>query len=557
MLHHCHLLFGLLFRSQTKGVQGLVSNNRAARSHGRSEHHFPFTIALNRSLTSSSLPTSPALHFGLFKMSLNDTSEENKVALPTTPIQSTTPTTESPRSILTSPDRPRRSSGRRVSFANLDSNNKNRNSMPVTRRENRQGFSDLASALGGVDTTTFLFGSSEDDPPRQPKSRPTSGILHMSKNNDDFPVLLRSDITSAPMSLTASSDALEQNYNQQNNDSHDDGGWPAEFAPQSTRASMPPAPSHAGNYLCSEPPTLPGLASAGFDRNSLPKNDDSISAANRHSMGARMTFTETKRPALLPTPMASGSSSRVPTKLQTSFSTSSVPTVGSLANGNSSNGNGTVTPTTTSSNMSAEQRFHNHNASLGRIPPGASNNRHSRDLSTILDKVEPEPTMSPPSASVLHAQAAAFGPSAGFGFNKGSESFTPSAITSPAGGVALNLQSPISNSAGLSSMYGFNTMPNISASNNQNKQMQTLGAALNGSNLNEQPGQTQFAQSGQPQFSQFQNYQQQFPNAFASFQPFTPGQGVRTQDSQVRVIQQRRAQAGEGMWQEYETGEYD
>jgi hypothetical protein len=473
----------------------------------------------------------------------------------TTPSPSHSPssTTESPRSILASPDKPRRSLGRRVSFAKSIpfSLNKNRNSMPVTRRENRQGFSDLASALGGVDTTAFLFGTSEEDPPSTSRSRPTSGILHMSKNNDDFPVLLRSDMTSASMSLSASSEAFE-NHNQQSKDLHDDGGWPAEFAPQSTRASMPPVPAHSGNYMRSESPTLPGLAVAGVDRNSPPKNDDSITAANRHSMGARMTFTETKRPALLPTPLAPGSSSRVPTKLQTSFSTSSVPTVNSLTNGSNSNGNGAVTPTTSSSNISAEQRFHNHNASLGRIPPGASNNRHSRDLSTILDRLEPESLMSPPNASVLHAQAAAFGPSNGFNYNKTPESLTASAITSPTGGVALNLQSPTSGGATLGALYGFNAMPNFSSSNSQNVQLHALNAAMNGINLNPQSGQSQFPQPGQSQFAQLPNYQQQFTNAFGNFQPFTPGQGSRPQDSQARIIQQRRAQSGEGTWTKFE-----
>jgi hypothetical protein len=61
-----------------------------------------------------------------------------------------------------------------------------------------------------------------------------------------------------------------------------------------------------------------------------------------------------------------------PPKLQSSFSANDVPTVKSSTSGSLLGVN---------TNNHAQQHFHNHNASLGRIPAGALPNRHSRELS--------------------------------------------------------------------------------------------------------------------------------------------------------------------------------
>lgn len=372
--------------------------------------------------------------------------------------------------------------------------------MPVTRRDHRQGFADLASALGGVDTASFLFGDDEQTTRKQ-TSRPASGILSMAKNGDNFPVLIRSDqnATSAAMSLSASSDALDLANSQQHELEDDNGGWPSAFSPPNNRASMPPTTSGIAALLQSDAPPdiIPLPASSG-------RTSPTKQSANRHSMGARMAFTETKRPSLLPTPGSSLSSMRIPTKLQTSFSTSSVPTVSSLNNGTT---NPSPTGAMTPSQMTAEQRFHNHNASLGRVPAGAVNNRHSRDLSTILDvRSEQESANSPLTTSSLHAQAPIFN------------------------GTTAKAQEP----AGLASAFNA-TGANYNAYLQQlQPQMQMLNAAMNN---------MQLAQHGQPQmFAQVPGFQQP-SSGYGHFQQFSNARG---QDSQARIMQQRRNQGSGG-----------
>lgn len=62
-----------------------------------------------------------------------------------------------------------------------------------------------------------------------------------------------------------------------------------------------------------------------------------------------------------------------PPKLQTSFSAGEIPTAKSVSSA-------TMTPSS-NANAHANNHFHHHNASIGRIPPGAVK-RHSRELST-------------------------------------------------------------------------------------------------------------------------------------------------------------------------------
>jgi hypothetical protein len=400
--------------------------------------------------------------------------------------------------------------------------------MPVTRRDHRQGFADLASALGNVDTTAFLFGD-EEEQPRKQNSRPASGILSMSKNGDNFPVLIRSDVTSAAMSQSTSNDALDRVHSQNMEAENNLRGWSSAFAPHNVRASMPPVATFAGTFLRPESPP-----SGGVDLSQLAQSGDTSptknASANRHSMSARVTFTETKRPAPLPNPAAANSSSRVPTKIMTSLSASSVPTVSSL---NDNAGSALVTPTS----ATAEQRFHSHNASLGRIPAGAINNRHSRDLSTILDNVEPESRTQASANSVLHAQAPTFGPTPRIFPTKTSESAGPMSPTN-----------------GLPGQTGQGTYISMD-------QMHILNAALNTMQI--QPG--QLAQQQGFQAQPLQPFQAQGYNPGYQSQGFQPAQyqagpvgysnyqqynGVRGQDSQARVIQQRRTQGGEGMYRQ-------
>jgi hypothetical protein len=67
---------------------------------------------------------------------------------------------------------------------------------------------------------------------------------------------------------------------------------------------------------------------------------------------------------------------------------------------------------TANANNHAQQHFHNHNASLGRIPAGAMPNRHSRELSSDanLAAVRDQTRAFPSIQSALQASAAPFGP---------------------------------------------------------------------------------------------------------------------------------------------------
>ena len=130
--------------------------------------------------------------------------------------------------------------------------------------------------------------------------------------------------------------------------------------------------------------------------------DSSVRKPQRHSMGVAFSDpTKLEQPGV---PTSTASISR-PTSLQSSYSTNDLPTVktsSSLASN--------VTPPKTH----AEQHLHNHNASMGRIPLGAVNNRQSRDLAARLSLTEQKNEESNQTGlsnqSALQASAAPFGP---------------------------------------------------------------------------------------------------------------------------------------------------
>ena len=203
--------------------------------------------------------------------------------------------------------------------------------------------------------------------------------------------------------------------------------------------------------------------------------------------------------------------------IQSSYSTSDIPTV------KNTNGLGaTITPPKTH----AQQHFHNHNASLGRIPPHAvnnstmnnnsvanavnnavnnvTNNRHSREFSGGEGRREEQSNGYGYFQSGLQASAAPFGPSATAASPTESVASAVSNMNmaqyaSPAyyGGYGMQLIN-----MGMSPMHMANPLP----FNNSMQAYQSQGS-----------------------FSQYPNY----------------GPPGRFADSQARVIQQRRLQNGE------------
>lgn len=164
---------------------------------------------------------------------------------------------------------------------------------------------------------------------------------------------------------------------------------------------------------------------------------------------------------------------------------------------------GIITPTKTQ----AQQQFHNHNASLGRIPLHAVNNRHSRELSGGENRREDQNTYNYLSSG-LQASAAPFGPSV--------------PIASAPESIPNGIQQTNNNSYAAPAFYGGYGM-----------QLMSMGMTP--------------IQMGNP--LAFNNPIPAFPvqATFNMYQAQAYGQQPRFADSQARVIQQRRVQNGEGI----------
>ncbi len=193
-----------------------------------------------------------------------------------------------------------------------------------------------------------------------------------------------------------------------------------------------------------------------------------------------------------------------PPKLQQSFSTSDVPTVKNPINTNGLGAN---------ANNHAQQHFHNHNASIGRIPAGAMPNRHSRELSSeaAAGLAGRDAAGYPTISSTLQAQATPFGPTSS---QPQTSAATTASISSPA---SSNGPYPYYNGANYGGTNGgagaYGTMPLM---------MSMQGLSLNG---------------GPSAVYSPQNY----PGYHAMY-----SNGPRAQDSQARVIQSRRQLDSEG-----------
>ena len=188
--------------------------------------------------------------------------------------------------------------------------------------------------------------------------------------------------------------------------------------------------------------------------------------------------------------------------LSNSFSTNDLPTLKS---------NPTVSAMA-SQPTHAEKHFHNHNASMGRFPANGVNNRISRDLgSNNATNAIPESRRDEQVnglkalQSDLHANATPFGPTTSAG--------------SPAEPVSGVMTPP--------SMQGFANPAYYG------------GYGMNMMNMN--MAQMQLGGMG-PFANQMSMYQGQNPyGAFSAY-----NQAGRFQDSQARVMQQRRAQTNDG-----------
>ncbi|ORY10564.1 armadillo-type protein [Clohesyomyces aquaticus] len=365
----------------------------------------------------------------------------------------------------------------------------NRMSMPVTNLD-RGGLPDLASVLGHINTAAYLFGD-EGEQSNPAASPDVKSYLQMNTTDDKFPILVRRDGNgNGTMQLSASSAALDLALSQSPGPEGQTNGWPG-YRHRQSQQSLP------SNTLRNEE------AEAGHANGNNVESTPTKSANNRRSVEFSFSpFNNDSKRSSYNANTVNGAPNGMP-KLQSSYSTNDVPTVknGAGANGaNAANGSGGL-------NTHAEQHFHNHNASLGRIPYNVMSNRHSRELSSGV-KEQDSPYR--PMQSGLHASAAPFGP----------------AITSAA------------------AMNGLTTSPSASSTMSQYSNSSTTTAPYYGygvSMLNNAMGGLSLG----PQLSAQSPYQQagMYGGAPSYYNPYaTYGPGGRIQDSQARVIQSRRVQ---------------
>lgn len=351
-------------------------------------------------------------------------------------------------------------------------------------------------------TTRFLFG--EDDSVTSPDIK---SYLQMNTTEDNCPVLIRhnpgpslvspdrfldSSIVDRQMQLSASSAALDLATSPSPGPEgiSTSNGWGVFTRHRSSQSQQLP-------LSISQAPTNGSVSTA---RSNDPISPISVrpNSSYRHSLDLQYYDQE---------PMASQVSSppkmtqATPPKLQSSYSANDVPTVRSSANGLSS--------INTTPNSHAQQHLHNHNASLGRIPPNAMN-RLSRELpspeTATLREAQNGGYQSIQSA--LQANAAPFGPSL-------SQNMSQAPAQAPLVSPTAQQQYP----PPVPGYYNNYNMQNNMQMMNMNMSMQNMS----------------LGQSMYPNPNQYGGY---------GGQMYSP-QG-QPRDSQARVIQQRRQNDGEG-----------
>ncbi|EPQ66213.1 Bgt-5444-3 [Blumeria graminis f. sp. tritici] len=228
----------------------------------------------------------------------------------------------------------------------------NRYSMPVTK--SRSGLHEIS--LDQTNTTRFLFG--EDD------STTSGGInnyLQMNATEDNFPILVRRE--DFPGLLSASSAALDLALSQ--SPGPEPTGW-------STLVNRHrPSLSQQITSINRTRPSGSATSAKHKTNETTPRSRQSY----RHSLDLKyqQTFVVPQENASQVTSPIKNSLN-TPTKLTSTFSNNDVQGTRASTNGSSTPNNVSISH--------AQQYLHNHNASLGRIPPGAVNNRLNREGKT-------------------------------------------------------------------------------------------------------------------------------------------------------------------------------
>ena len=398
----------------------------------------------------------------------------------------------------------------------LISRSTNRYSMPATssfarKRESVPEYS-AVMGLGHINTTGFLFGDDDDKAASQHESATSpdvSSYLQMNTTDDKFPILIRNNhhpglvgvlistrmsSTNAFLQLSASSAALDLALSQSPGPESESKWWNNQFTRH--RPSQHSLPQNVYDLSQSTQHSLDSPNSASQVSIDTQIDSPVNVRLNRHSMEATLASYTQKN---LLSNLTNGTSSGRPSlaNLQSSYSTNDIPTL--------KNSNGMSTPISPPKH-DAKQQFHNHNASLGRIPAHAMNSRHSRDMSNGDIRREEQSNGYKTTQSELQASAAPFGP------------------------PTISSLEPTSTSAGMPSVSQYNTAPAPAYYGGYGMELMNVGM-------------TPVPINNQLNFNnQLSLYQPQ--TSFPSYSPYN--QVSRVPDSQARVIQQRRLQNNEG-----------
>lgn len=390
--------------------------------------------------------------------------------------------------------------------------------MPVTRRD-RTGVMGVSSTLGHVDTSAFLFGNNYDksgDVKSPPPGQVLGGFLHMNTNEDEFPILVRRE-GDGHLQMPTTSDIHDATTPDAAASRGSSNGWPSFNRPLSLQTQ-----GHGYPYAEES-----GSASETSQFGLPEPQSSSISAANRHSMGAKVgPFSfEPNRPSILTSPSSNTASlsNAAQPKLLSSYSTNDIPTIASISGTIATNGNAIPMGSTAGKapvplgkpypgGTAADHRFHQHNASLGRIPTSVlttnaanyaafNTARQSREISSG----DSQQAFSP-MTNGSQSTASPYPPGTAVSDNYGTFLPNSTAITSPFVPQAV--------------YSGHNTPANLTSLTPAMNNMQLGGAAQwNG---------------------QAQTYQPPYPSY--PLQQYGLG---RQQDMQSRTMQQRRGQDGE------------
>ncbi|KAI0513161.1 ARM repeat-containing protein [Xylaria bambusicola] len=337
----------------------------------------------------------------------------------------------------------------------------NRYSMPVTRRGN------LYDNIDQTNTTGFLFR--DDDATMESGNYPS-----VDANEDHFPQLHPQK--GNPNVLSASTSAMDLASQRGSSEGGTTNGW-GNITRHRQQQSLSTLPSSQ---------VADSIGSVQVDNNPLAPRPfrHSIDLNQFRDSATESSPASTMPPATMPTPP----------KLQASFSANDVPTVKTMPGA-----------ATSSANAHAQQHFHNHNASIGRFPPGAMK-RHSRELSGDNHTIVTQPGGTFPSIqSQLQGSAPSFGPMAS----------SQAPVQSP---VSTGMNTAASSPSGPPYPYytGYNSPPGPNSAYNM------LAMGMQNMNMNGYP-------------------QQNYTGYGAVYQP-----SVQPRDSQQRIMQQRRAQNEDG-----------